>query len=708
VRRPIPRSGLTFESLGAATVLLRSDVEAHWLHGSAYPLLLPLLDGRTADDVVAALDGTIEPEAVHYALTVLQQRGLIQEHDPTSRASRAAFWGKLGADPAVAAARLAEAGVEIRSLEGGGDASIDALSAAIREWGVRAEAGGSLLVVVSLDYRDSAIAEINREQLAAGRPWMLVNAASRTALTGPVFRPGSSACWACLEHRLQENRLTAPIADHDSPMRPNALHFAATELIKWIGLAGSPLDGGILTFDAATLTAGRHVVHRRPQCGVCGDPETATSFGAIVLQSQQKASTIDGGYRTRSAEATAAILEEHVSPISGIMPGVWRVSHEGPAVFSTRINGPLGSVFHQEALAGRPLSAAGKGMSPAQSRAGCLAEAVERYSACFQGHEPRLTATAAALGPDAVGLEHLLCFSDAQYREREKSNRRQNRQYEVPEPSSPDTVLDWIPSWSIAANAARYLPAAYCFIDYPSPDGKRFCVGDSNGCAAGNTIEEAILQGFLELVERDALAIWWHNRVPRPARDIAGFDDPSLAASAAHMRALGRTLHVFNITHDLAVPVFAAVSATLAGDEVRIGSGAHLDPRLALTRAVSEVHQSLAWPRERTSPGLTLATVPHLRPDQDWQGCPAWPTSTDLRDDVLRCVELARRRGLDVIVTNLTRPDLAFPVVRVTVPGLRHYRPRFGPGRLYHVPVEMGWLAQPLTEAELLLEPLVL
>ena len=43
---------------------------------------------------------------------------------------------------------------------------------------------------------------------------------------------------------------------------------------------------------------------------------------------------------------------------------------------------------------------------------------------------------------------------------------------------------------------------------------------DSNGCAAGNTLEEAIVQGFLELVERDAYAIWWYNRLQRAEVDL--------------------------------------------------------------------------------------------------------------------------------------------------------------------------------------------
>jgi len=48
-----------------------------------------------------------------------------------------------------------------------------------------------------------------------------------------------------------------------------------------------------------------------------------------------------------------------------------------------------------------------------------------------------------------------------------------------------------------------------------------------------------------------------------------------------------------------------------------------------------------------------------------------------------------------------TRPDVGLPVVKMVVPGLRHFWARFAPGRLYDVPVQMGLLQQPLAEAEL-------
>jgi ribosomal protein S12 methylthiotransferase accessory factor len=64
-------------------------------------------------------------------------------------------------------------------------------------------------------------------------------------------------------------------------------------------------------------------------------------------------------------------------------------------------------------------------------------------------------------------------------------------------------------------------------------------------------------------------------------------------------------------------------------------------------------------------------------------------------------VNLARRAGLDFLVLDQTRPDIEVPVARVIVPGLRHFYRRFAPGRLFDVPVKLGWRDQPLPENEL-------
>jgi oxazoline/thiazoline synthase len=101
---------------------------------------------------------------------------------------------------------------------------------------------------------------------------------------------------------------------------------------------------------------------------------------------------------------------------------------------------------------------------------------------------------------------------------------------------------------------------------------------------------------------------------------------------------------------------------------------------------------------------LRLNDYPYLTPSDD---PPVQPRSDakfsrlDAREQVAACVRIAKRNGLDFLVLDQTRPDIEVPVVRVIVPGLRHFYRRFAPGRLYDVPVRLGLRDRPLSEHEL-------
>jgi ribosomal protein S12 methylthiotransferase accessory factor len=72
----------------------------------------------------------------------------------------------------------------------------------------------------------------------------------------------------------------------------------------------------------------------------------------------------------------------------------------------------------------------------------------------------------------------------------------------------------------------------------------------------------------------------------------------------------------------------------------------------------------------------------------------------DAPEQVSACVKLIKAAGLDFLVLDQTRPDIDVPVVRVIVPGLRHFYRRFAPGRLYDIPVKLGWRDRPMSERD--------
>jgi ribosomal protein S12 methylthiotransferase accessory factor len=138
-----------------------------------------------------------------------------------------------------------------------------------------------------------------------------------------------------------------------------------------------------------------------------------------------------------------------------------------------------------------------------------------------------------------------------------------------------------------------------------------------------------------------------------------------------------------------------------------IGFGCHFETAVAIERAMSELAQLFrADGRDGPPPWQPGGDEAFLFPDGVPDGettTPDAPTTTiDTLTGVIEwCRDDLAARGLEMIVLDQTHPDIGLPVVKVVVPGLRHFWPRFGPGRLYDVPVATGWRDRPLTESEL-------
>src|SRR5262249_11172783 len=146
------------------------------------------------------------------------------------------------------------------------------------------------------------------------------------------------------------------------------------------------------------------------------------------------------------------------------------------------------------------------------------------YSGIFQGDEIRCTRRFTDFSPgEAIHPNDVLLFSDAQYHQRPQPSHGDHAQA-VPAPFKPSARIEWSPALSLRDQRYRHPPTTLLYFFYRDPVGYQFHA-DSNGCAAGNTFEEAIVQGFLELVERDAYAIWWYNRLQRAEVDLDRIED---------------------------------------------------------------------------------------------------------------------------------------------------------------------------------------
>jgi len=718
-------------------VVISSERGSRLLTGSAYVAVARgLASSRSVREIIGGAPTGVSAAEIFFALDRLKVLGLVRDNHVDAPISIRAFWDALDVDPASARRKLQSTRVTVAGL---GDATTGHVAAALGALGISVDGGGDFAVVVTDDYLRPELAALNETFLASKRPWIMARLAGSIVWLGPFFQPGAAACWECLAERMRGLRPVESFLQkrrHDSyPRLPAnyalpstetaAAGLLATETAKCIVEAPGRLDAVLVTVDLATLETQRHPVVKRPQCPACGDAAAFRDRPPEPLQlvSRRKGFTADGGHRVASPEETLAKYATHVSPITGVVRQLTPSAKLDAAITPVFISGPNASTVEDTlgSLRGHFRdSNGGKGKTAVQAKASALCEAIERHCGAFQGNEFRIRGTYASLGGDSIHPSRCLLFSDAQYAARGNSHGRYSR---APEPFDETAECEWTPLWSLTERRFKSLPTAYCYYDYPLPKEQRFCWADSNGCAAGNSIEEAILQGFFELVERDAVALWWYNRVRRPAVDLASFHEPYFAQLANYYRSLRRDLWVLDITADLGIPSFVAVSGRTdsAAEDLLLGFGCHSDPAIGIQRALGEVNQFLPVVIERHSdPSAplrvdekevldwlresTLANRPYLVPD-------AVPPLTashyvnrrydDLKDEIDACVAGCAALGLEVLVLDQTRPDIGLPVVRVVVPGLRHFWGRFAPGRLYDVPVTLGWLPAALSEREL-------
>src|SRR5215467_1512861 len=710
-------------------VCLYSEDRKFFLHGELYCSLASAIgkSERTVRELVRELEHDFPSEKIHEALKRLFDRRYVLAKSSSSSGAVTAYWASLGLSPEAVERNFQKSRVRIQSIDVQGATK---LGSALTALGVRVvKRSPTLTVTLVNDYLEERLAELNRQHLLNRTPWLLVQPSGIFPLVGPVFSPGRGACWTCLADRMKRNREVKALLNRKEAhcvavsslardtVGQSSIQLAAVEIAKAIAADfRTELCDHIVSLDLLGSTIVKHYVAARPQCPSCGrkklrDPSRAPV--PIELRAGGKLVMTSGGYRTVSPRATVARFRKHVSPLTGVISRLERIEADLPlnTNFYAAHNFSAPAETVDELRAGLSGGSFGKGSTAEQGEASALMEAIERYSGIFQGDETRVKRRFTDFpAGEAILPNDVLLFSDAQYLAEQAST--------AGPPSTLDSFdqsakIEWSPVWSLRDKRFKYLPTGLLYFFYR---GSGQTSTDSNGCAAGNTLEEAIVQGFLELVERDAYAIWWYNRLQRASVDLGQFDDSYIRDLQTQLADAGRQLWVLDVTSDLGISCFVAVLHWMhnSQENIEFGSGAHFDARIALLRALTELNQFLSiglmgggTGEKSTLDGSTplrLRDHPFLMPSENLV---AQPHSSfkfgrlDAREQVTTCVELAKREGLDFLVLDQTRPDIGVPVVRVIVPGMRHFYRRFAPGRLYDVPVKLGLRDRPLSENEL-------
>src|SRR6266446_5440462 len=184
-------------------VLVLSEETANALHGGAYEEIVPLIDGqRCTDEIVDLLAGQIDAAQVYYVLNGMEAKGYLTEATRNIAPSIAAFWHGVGIEPSAALEALRSKRVWVQNIgKGKSEAMVSALDLMNVEISTRKQA--DLWLVIADDYLSAELAELNSAALQANRSWLLVRTTGHEIWLGPLFQPGETGCWVCLQRRLE-------------------------------------------------------------------------------------------------------------------------------------------------------------------------------------------------------------------------------------------------------------------------------------------------------------------------------------------------------------------------------------------------------------------------------------------------------------------------------------------------------------------------
>ncbi|CAK8719916.1 YcaO domain-containing protein [Candidatus Electrothrix laxa] len=219
-----------------------------------------------------------------------------------------------------------------------------------------------------------------------------------------------------------------------------------------------------------------------------------------------------------------------------------------------------------------------------------------------------------------------------------------------------------------------------------------YAINEFNGPCAGNTIEEAVLQGISEVVERHVCAVITRKKIRTPTIDPSSVIDRVARTLIEKFRHNGIKLQLNDFSLDTGIPTVAALAwdpATFPEkSELVYTAGTTPGADKALIRALTEVAQ-LAGDFESGSNYVASGLPKPLSLDEiDYLFTPEQAISIDQlpqieSDDMLQelhnCLEALQKINMDVLMVNTMHPDLQIPAAYTIIPGA-HFRERAASG----------------------------
>lgn len=695
-------------------VLLLSPEQQLLLPQTQFPFVNEFDGLRSVDDILASKDAMDERASLFiYQINKLQEMKLIKDFPSAQKYQKPDFNNK----PDISV---------LRQSHEAGKVSLYTFSQCHKDIALAFESlliekniiekcvseNVSLSLFVVDDFLDGRVTDHIRDT-----HFLVIKLTGDAISISPLFGPKDINLFAAFQRQLLENQPVRKVLQICYPNDCHAYPFEKLDVIPDASLIAieTILMGQLLAkgenkalalYRVGTEEYESHVIN----LALDNDVIFADQINApIRLESCISHFNIDGGSRNISAAKTVEKLMPLVSPITGVInhlevigdnvyspikiyrTGFFKASNKAELTEFDR------NSFVQICL--------GKGVSHAQSQASALSESIERYAALYQGDVTSLCDTNSQMnlnGYRTKTFQALVPYSHDQYQKFNLATHPDSELKQAAKPYSNESI-HWLPTWSLTKNEQVHVPLSQCFSNIPYSDDE-YGRWHSNGCAAGNTVEEAILQALFELIERDATAIWWYNKLVCPIFDINRVNPENLSKldeCLSPNENSGHEYWVLDLTSDIGIPVMGAIGRDKVSGGLVMGFGCHLIPEMAAQRALTELCQLIPIRDQNAAPfDFDAIDEGEYILGSKTANCIdyAIEASSDIKDDISTIVARLRTKNMETLALNYSRAHIPLFTAKVFVPGLCHIWPQFANERLYQAPILMGHFKTANTE----------
>lgn len=341
-----------------------------------------------------------------------------------------------------------------------------------------------------------------------------------------------------------------------------------------------------------------------------------------------------------------------------------------------RIGIPVYTAIRPTAEMGGVSVYGGKGISKDHAKASAMMEGFERYSAERQVSDETVTGSINEIEEDYIDPKSL------------------NLSKEFEKRDISDINLEWSIAHDLITDKDYLIPTNAIYHPYTHDNSvESLFKSNTNGLASGNILEEALLHGIFEVIERDAWSIFELTHKNYSQINLNSIESDIINKTIEKFTSNGINIKLMDFTADVDVPTIAAsADDTVTRDAglLTLGMGTHLDPEVAVLRALTEVAQSRAtqingaredtvradFAREAGYERMKRINRFYFKEEEEQidLGDIENKSTTSINDD-LEIVknELTSNEIKHVLYHDLTRPELDISVVRVIIPEMELY-----------------------------------